>query len=74
MASGTGNSLLLQNAHPISSPNSMSGDTASYASRGGYIPGVKKSSTKKGTKHGGGSKKRRAKKGRSSTKSKVSKK
>jgi hypothetical protein len=68
------NSSLLHNAHPIGSPNSMGGNTASYESKGGYVPGVKKPTTKKGTKHGGGSKKRRARKSRRSTKSKASKK
>ena len=86
MASGTGNSSvihpvpvesnssLLLNSHPIGFPNSMGGNTASYASKGGYVPGVKTPNTRKGTKRGGRSKKRRSRKSRRSTKSKVSKK
>uniref|UniRef100_A0A6C0IBD7 Uncharacterized protein n=1 Tax=viral metagenome TaxID=1070528 RepID=A0A6C0IBD7_9ZZZZ len=86
MASGTGNSSvinpvpvgtpssLLHNYHPIGFPNSMGGNTASYASKGGYIPGIKTTNTRKGTKRGGGSKKKRARKSRRSTMSKASKK
>jgi len=86
MASGTGNSSvihpvpvesntsLLHNSHPIDFPNSMGGNTASYASKGGYVPGIKTTNTRKGTKRGGGSKKRRSRKSRRSTKSKASKK
>jgi len=86
MASGTGNSSvmnavpvesnssLLHNSHPISLPNSMGGNTGLYESKGGYVPGVKKPNTKRGTKHGGRSNKRRVKKNTRSTKSKRSKK
>lgn len=86
MASGTGtsslintvpvesNSSLLHSAHPISSPNSMGGNTTLYESKGGYFPKKITTTTKKGTKRVGGSKKRRAGKSRRSTKSKRSKK
>ena len=83
MASGTGtssvinpvpidtNSSLLHNSYPIGLPNSMGGNSASYASRGGYFP---KKVVKKGTKRGGESKKRRARKSRRNNKSSRSKK
>jgi hypothetical protein len=67
------NSSLLHNAHPISLPNSMGGNSASYESTGGYFP-KKIATTKKGTKRGGRSNKKRAKKSRRYTKSKRSKK
>jgi hypothetical protein len=79
MASGTGSSSvinpipvastssLLHNAHPISSPNSIGGNTALYESKGGYFP-KKITPLKKGTKQGGKSKKRRSGKNRRSSK------
>jgi hypothetical protein len=81
MASGTGmssvinpvpvasTSSLLHNAHPIDTPNSMGGNTALYESKGGYFP-KKITTIKKGTKRGGKSKKRRARKSRRSSKRK----